>query len=72
MKNFITKTDSANYYYLLLIPLALLMFPHQGIVHDTRLYVFDILNIARDGIFANDILTAVGTQDNYTLYSRWS
>lgn len=69
MKNFITKYDSLKYYYLLLIPLALLMFPHQGIIHDTRLYVFDILNIAHDGIFSNDILTSVGTQDKYTLYS---
>ena len=45
------------------------MFPHKGIIHDTRLYVFDILNIAHEGIFANDVLTIVGTQDKYTLYS---
>ncbi|NKB50591.1 MAG: hypothetical protein GKS02_14640 [Alphaproteobacteria bacterium] len=45
------------------------MFPHEGIIHDSRLYVFDILNIAQAGIFANDVLAAIGTQDNYTLYS---
>lgn len=69
MKNFITKYDSVKYYYLLLIPLALLLFPHHGIIHDSRLYVFDILNIAHDGIFSNDILTTVGAQNKYTLYS---
>lgn len=69
MKNFIKNFADNRYYFLVLLPVALLMFPHKGITHDTRLYVFDILNIARDGIFANDVLTIVGTQDKYTLFS---
>ena len=44
------------------------MFPHKGIIHDSRLYVFDILNISQEGIFASDLLTIVGTQDKYTLF----
>jgi hypothetical protein len=69
MKNLIRNYFGDKYAYLILLPLALLMFPHKGIIHDTRLYVFDILNIAHEGIFANDILTIVGTQDKYTLFS---
>ena len=69
MKNFLKSYYSSKYYYFLLLPIALLMFPHKGIVHDTRLYVFDILNIAQDGIFANDVLAIVGTQDKYTLFA---
>jgi len=69
MKNFVKNYGGTRYYYLVLLPVALLMFPHKGIIHDTRLYVFDILNIAHDGIFANDALTILGTQDKYTLFS---
>lgn len=69
MKKLIHSYYSSKYCYLLLLPVALLMFPHRGIIHDSRLYVFDILNIAHEGIFANDILTIVGTQDKYTLFS---
>ncbi len=59
----------SKYYYLLLLPLALLMFPNRGIIHDTRLYVFDILNIVDANIFANDLLATAGTQNQYTLYA---
>lgn len=69
MKNFAKNYGGTRYYYLVLLPVALLMFPHRGIIHDTRLYVFDILNIAHDGIFENDILTIAGIQDKYTLFS---
>ena len=69
MTNFIRSYYSTKYYYLVLIPIALLMFPNRGIIHDTQLYVFDILNIVRDGVFANDLVAIAGTQHNYTIYS---
>ncbi len=69
MINFVKNLAGAKHYYLVLLPVALLMFPHKGITHDTRLYVFDILNIAYDGIFANDVIAILGTQDKYTLFS---
>ncbi len=69
MKNFIRTYYSTKYCYLVLIPVALLMFPNRGIIHDTKLYVFDILNIANDGIFSNDLVAIFGTQHNYTIYS---
>jgi hypothetical protein len=69
MKNFAYSYFRAKYYYLVLIPIALLLFPNRGITHDARLYVFDILNIVHDGIFANDLVASAGTQHNYTLYS---
>ncbi len=69
MKRSVHSFLSTRYYFLVLLPIALLMFPNRGLIHDTRLYVFDILNIAHEGIFANDILTIVGTQDKYTLFS---
>ena len=69
MKKFAYSYFRTRYHYLVLIPIALLMFPNRGITHDARLYVFDILNIVRDGVFANDLLAIAGTQHNYTLYS---
>lgn len=70
MKHFAHRLTGIKSYYLLLVPLALLMFPHKGIVHDTRLYVFDILNIARDGVFAGDFLAVAGVQNQFTLFSH--
>ena len=69
MINFVKNLAGAKHYYLVLLPVALLMFPHKGIIHDTRFYVFNILNIAYDGIFANDVIAILGTQDKYTLFS---
>lgn len=69
MINFVKSFAGTGYYFLVLLPVALLMFPHKGIIHDARLYVFDILNIAYDGIFANDVVAILGTQDKYTLFS---
>lgn len=68
MKNLIKDYYGNKYGYLLLLPVLLLMMPHKGIIHDARLYVFDILNIARPGILANDFLAVSGTQNQYTLY----
>lgn len=69
MKKLQEHFDGARSYHLALLPLILLMFPFRGIVHDTRLYVFDILNRTQNGVFVNDLLAVGGTQDKYTLFS---
>ena len=70
MKHVIRQLFGAKHYYLVLVPVALLMFPNRGIDHDTRLYVFDILNIVHDGILANDFMAIFGTQNQYTVYAH--
>jgi hypothetical protein len=56
--------------FCLALALNALAFPYQGIVLDSRLYSFQVLNRVEDGAFANDLFFRFGSQDQYSFFSR--
>lgn len=46
-----------------------LLFPYLGLVHDARLYAFQVMNRASGGALSDDLFLRFGSQDQYTPFS---
>src|SRR5262245_49816224 len=46
--------------------------PYSGITHDTRLYSGQVLNQVEGGTYADDLFFRYGSQDEYSLLSRFA
>jgi hypothetical protein len=55
--------------FCLALALNALAFPYQGIVLDSRLYSFQVLNRVEGGAFSDDLFFRFGSQDQYSLFS---
>lgn len=51
------------------VVLFLLLHPYRGLVHDSRLYTIQALSHLYPELYASDIFVALGSQDDYTLFS---
>ena len=45
--------------------------PYRGLVHDARLYGVQVLHRITNGEFSDDLYLRYGSQDAYSLFSRW-
>src|SRR5690606_36325535 len=54
---------------LLLAGLYLVLHPYLGLVHDSRIYMLQALNLLRPDLYGNDVYLKFGSQDSYTVFS---
>ena len=46
-----------------------MLHPYLGLVHDSRIYTLQALNLLRPDLYGNDVYLKFGSQDSYTAFS---
>src|SRR5262245_39707386 len=58
--------------FAVLLGLNALKAPYGNIIHDARLYAFQVQNQLSDGAFGQDLFLRFGSQDQFTPFSRFA
>jgi hypothetical protein len=58
--------------YFLLLAVNALARPYAGITHDARLYSAQVLNQLDPGTFGDDLFFRYGSQDQFSVFSRFA
>jgi hypothetical protein len=55
--------------YAVLLAVSALSMPYGGLIHDSQLYAFQVMNRVRPGVFSSDLFLKYGSQDAYSPFS---
>lgn len=55
--------------FVLLGAMYVLLHPYLGLVHDSRIYALQALNVLHPDLYGTDVYLKFGSQDSYTLFS---
>ena len=57
--------------FLGLLLLNAIMRPYSDLIHDARLYAVQVLNRANFGLYGDDLYLKFGSQDRFSLFSKF-
>src|SRR5688572_28920250 len=58
--------------FVMLLALNALARPYGQLVHDARLYGLQVLNQLENGAYADDLFLRYGSQDQFSIFSRFA
>jgi hypothetical protein len=58
--------------FVILLAINTVTRPYSGIAHDSRLYSVQVVNRVEGGSYADDLFFRYGSQDDYSLFSRFA